>query len=169
MILAAQGVYEISGEGGSLEIVVDVDGTLAFVGDWTPETLIIEDDRLTRLLTLDNASVRVNNRNYWSNPIERFDVNRSGEATVADALNVINYLRRQGIGRLTLANVDPTELPYANVSGDSQATVVNALEIITKLVRLNASEVNRCRWRMDSISHQTVSKTTKIDARRSTS
>ena len=72
----------------------------------------------------------------WQNDRNRFDVNDSGTVSPIDALLVINYMARNGVG--VLPTLLPGERPavYVDVSGDNEVTPLDALQVINQLAIL---------------------------------
>jgi hypothetical protein len=66
----------------------------------------------------------------WQNPLNRFDVNADGTVTGLDVLMIINRLLAGQIGPLPIV---PDVPPYLDVSGDSNLSPVDALQIINLL------------------------------------
>jgi hypothetical protein len=75
--------------------------------------------------------------NAFQNAISSFDVNASGDVTPIDALQVMNFLRRQGSAEVDLqGDVLPANRPpFPDVNGDGLVTPLDALQVINHLRR----------------------------------
>lgn len=76
--------------------------------------------------------------NPFRNPVNRFDVNDSGETTPLDALNVVNAISRNDGDVIFLDDLPlPAALPvYPDVSGDGVVSPLDALQVINELSRI---------------------------------
>ena len=79
--------------------------------------------------------------NAFQNAISQFDVNASGAVTPIDALQIINFLRREQVGAgagFNLAGDAPqSTLPaFPDVNGNGSVTPIDALEVINFLRRI---------------------------------
>lgn len=66
----------------------------------------------------------------WQNPVDRFDVNQSGEITPLDALLVINELNEDGPYTLPIPTLEFGPPPFWDVSGNGSIEPLDALQII---------------------------------------
>ncbi|HBJ33517.1 MAG TPA: hypothetical protein DDZ51_01915 [Planctomycetaceae bacterium] len=88
--------------------------------------------------------------NPYQNPLNRFDVNKSGLATPLDALNILNLLAAysQTVGATTIPlNPPPASLPdlvnqrfLPDVDGNGRVESLDALLVLTELRRLQISQ-----------------------------
>lgn len=76
--------------------------------------------------------------NAFQNGISSFDVNASGTVTPIDALQIVNFLRRQQAGSIDLASASlPTNRPdFPDVNGDGRVSPSDALNVINHLRRV---------------------------------
>ncbi|QDT04721.1 putative outer membrane protein PmpB precursor [Rubripirellula lacrimiformis] len=80
-------------------------------------------------------------RPLLQNPLDRFDVTGDGQVTALDALRIINYLDRSGIGPISdvIERIDQSILGFINgtsdidVNGDNAITALDALQVINRL------------------------------------
>ncbi|TWU42048.1 beta strand repeat-containing protein [Novipirellula artificiosorum] len=73
--------------------------------------------------------------NPYRNPLNRNDVNNSGEVTPIDALQIINALNRAGVSSIPLDQFPlPTDLPpFPDTNSNGVVTAADALSVINEL------------------------------------
>lgn len=78
----------------------------------------------------------------WQNPMVSGDVNRNGDVTAGDALNIINDLSRNAPRQLPLVPTGAVEFAsqFLDVSGDNQVSALDALLVINAISRAVAGE-----------------------------
>lgn len=88
--------------------------------------------RLHHMVT-DQAMLELSNENGWLNPLNRYDINRSGDVTALDALRVINLLATLDRTDLTIDNVGVLDAEYVDSSDDQIVSPLDALLVINYL------------------------------------
>jgi hypothetical protein len=84
------------------------------------------------------ARVEVRNDHFFTNPLNRFDVDRNGSIQPLDALLILNAIRSLGSGPITLpTNNDEISTIYFDVSGDNNLTPLDALSVLNALSRIS--------------------------------
>ncbi|MCP4892132.1 MAG: hypothetical protein GY904_36780, partial [Planctomycetaceae bacterium] len=84
-----------------------------------------------------DASTQVVVSNPWHNIALPHDSNDDGSVTALDALVIINFLSRSGVGPLPSPN-GTMPPPYVDVNVDGAATAIDALLVINQLARVLA-------------------------------
>jgi PKD repeat protein len=70
---------------------------------------------------------------YWTNTVNRLDVNNNGTVDPLDVLNIINEINLRGIRTLN-PNLD-RDLPFVDTNANGQIDPLDALEVINELNR----------------------------------
>ncbi len=130
-----------------LLVVFDSADVVTVGSEWSLGVVELGDnDQLIRRIVAGDVIVSLDGTDDYTNPINPFDVNRSGDVTAIDALNVINELsaRRfsvdpQGAVR-DPKNVDLNRFRYYDVSRDFRITALDALRVINELARQSNGE-----------------------------
>ncbi|MEZ6092116.1 MAG: GEVED domain-containing protein [Pirellulaceae bacterium] len=104
----------------------------------------VVEGELQVVATSGGATLKIRGAN-WTNPLDRYDVNKSGSVTPLDALVILNQLsRRDALVGSTSTLVDPTTLSplpvnFYDVTGEGLLTPLDALRILNYLNRGGAS------------------------------
>ncbi|WP_235908821.1 FG-GAP-like repeat-containing protein [Roseiconus nitratireducens] len=116
----------------------DLDATWQFTG------VIVRLDTLVWQYTRQGQDRQAAHPNGYSNPINRYDVNASGQVSAIDALVVINELARRAFSdddpesQGTIRPLDQVVLEsfqFFDVTGDDRITALDALQVINEIAR----------------------------------
>ena len=139
LTISADDVMELAPETSTVQLRHDKGDQVAYDGSgWQVEQPIFIDGQQWHVLTNASARLEASNDLPFQNPLERTDVNFSGDSTPLDALLIINLLARSNSDSVAFAA--PTsyaELPerYYDVNGSNSASPIDALLIINELAR----------------------------------
>jgi hypothetical protein len=88
----------------------------------------------------DSASVSIDltddDRSPWTNPNNAFDTNGDGQLDPVDILQIVNYLKRAGIGALPSTRV-PLGPPFVDIDGNGFLEPLDILLVINALNQRN--------------------------------
>lgn len=106
------------------------------------DTRLVGNQRV-QLASLDAALLEIMGAE-WTNAINRFDVDASGDVTALDALAVINELNRERFvnsAEELMAAAEVVDFPnrFYDVSGDGRLTALDALRVINRLNEIDSS------------------------------
>lgn len=76
----------------------------------------------------------------FTNPLDRFDVNASGDVSSLDALRVVNYLNENGPGPIDASGFS-AEFGFVDANGDGEVDAVDALAIVNEINRRRQSQI----------------------------
>lgn len=79
--------------------------------------------------------------NPWNNPLDPFDVNADGGLTIRDAVQVIQWLRRNGGGGELISQQNTTSANYLDVNYDGVGDIKDAVAVIKELRRQAQQQV----------------------------
>ncbi|MEL6105678.1 MAG: dockerin type I domain-containing protein [Planctomycetota bacterium] len=133
--LDPQRVQAITDELNTLTLTVGPEDTLSLSSTWAIGAPVLSEGIPTHTLTSDGVTIQLANSSIWQNPLDPFDIDRSGSASPSDALAAINRLAVQDDGTLPFFPPSPDQ-HYFDVNGDGEATVRDALAIINHLAGL---------------------------------
>ncbi|XZE56347.1 dockerin type I domain-containing protein [Planctomycetaceae bacterium SH139] len=88
-----------------------------------------------RIFTDGRNTFKIHRPDHFHNLVNQFDVDSSGEVAPLDALVVINYLNRNGIGVLPQPNASTSPNLFIDTNRDLEVTPIDALRIINFLNR----------------------------------
>ena len=132
--------------GSTLTVVMDGDDVLNVAdGDFLITGSTVNEGRFQVIAESTNALFRVDGLG-WTNPLNRLDINASGEITAGDALNVVNQLNVRSFVTSDLTTlVDPTSLSefplrFFDATGDGKLSALDALRVINFLGRGNVAQ-----------------------------
>lgn len=114
------------------------DETIVAGPGWSVGTFLFAQNQWMRQIVRGDDLMTLGGPSLWQNPLNRFDVNRSGDISPLDALQIINEIGRRGSGDLSLGNptlVQQNNPRFYDVSADSQVTPIDALRVINFLGR----------------------------------
>ncbi|MGI9474763.1 MAG: GEVED domain-containing protein [Rubripirellula sp.] len=143
------GILQFSPLSASLNVVAGIDNTFDFVDPTTwrmGDTFTLNDTFFRRVNSVAGGGEQLVLQSpfAWHNVVRASDVNNDGEATAADALVVINELRRRAFSEAgTQALADPSEVEtwpdtYYDQNRDDLVTALDALRIINELARVSS-------------------------------
>ncbi len=140
LILDPASVIASTDASDTLIIIHDEDDTVEYSGiGWNVKAPLFIDGGQRHVLTNGGATVYTINTRPWTNPLLRFDVNRSGDVTALDALQIINLLGRfQAFSVPLSAPTSANDLPdrYYDVNGSLTASALDALNVINHIARV---------------------------------
>ncbi|QDT13594.1 dockerin type I domain-containing protein [Planctomycetes bacterium K23_9] len=113
------------------QIDVDSAGSLHWAGDWIVLPSIQRDQNQLRRIQTGDQTIELIGGHPDQNPIDRYDVDGSGQVTPADALRVINHLAQYGDQELSL--IVESAAYFVDVSGDDVATPLDILKVLGRL------------------------------------
>ncbi len=130
--------------GQQLRVLADPGDQVDFDDGWLFSNAEVIDGQLARVFTNDAATVTLIGPHDWTNPIDKTDVNGSGEVTALDALRIINAINRGTIYDKTnklvdAATIDPSAFAFFDVNHDYHLTALDALLVINELNRKPAT------------------------------
>jgi len=142
LVISLDSVKAASSTTDTLEVLSNAGDRITFGTGWRAELPRFIDGVLTHVIseaaTGGTARVEVLNDRFFTNPLNRFDVDRSGAIQPLDALQVLNSMRRSGIGTVTLPTNDgEVSIFYPDVNGDNELVPLDALLILTAIARIN--------------------------------
>lgn len=121
-------------DSSKLRITAGAEDQINFVGsEWSVDPPTWVDGRRLHHVVADQAMVELSNENGWLNPLNRYDINRSGDVTALDALRVINLLATLDRTDLTIDNVSVWDAEYVDSSDDQIVSPLDALLVINHL------------------------------------
>ncbi len=153
LVLDHQQVLDVFPAG--LAVVSDSDDVVRFDPGWQFVAAGLVDGRLVRRFSNAGAVLNLIGPNDFTNPINPFDVNFSGDVTSVDALQIINELNRRTFsdgrsdpeGQLRdFATLDFTLFRFYDVSGNAQITALDALRVLNQLAKLSATSSGEPEW-----------------------
>ena len=131
--LTPQFVSAVTDESNTLRIVRGVSTVFDFGNDWVAQPPMLVDGRVIHTLVDEEATtLELVGGNDQSNPLNRFDVNTSGNVSSIDALLIVNQL-----GQAQQSESEDVFSPFyfdANASGS--VTALDALQVINEIARL---------------------------------
>lgn len=142
LVISIDTVKAASSLSDTLEVLSNAGDTITFGPGWRADLPRFINGQFTHVIsettTGGTARVEVRNDRFFTNPLNRFDVDRNGSIQPLDALRIINALRRLGTGPLTLPTTnDQISTSYFDVSGENSLTALDALRVINALSRIN--------------------------------
>jgi fibronectin-binding autotransporter adhesin len=145
LVISIDAVKAASSSTDTLEVVSNVGDTITFGNGFQAETPRFIDGQFTHMIsetaTGGTARVEVRNDRFFTNPLNRFDVDRNGLIQPLDALRIINAIRRLGSGPIALPTNDgEISNLYFDVSGDNNLTALDALRVINAISRINRGQ-----------------------------
>ena len=132
--------------GGRLPLKHDSGDTILYGDGWSVEPPEISSEGLRHRLSAGATRVEIDNERSRQNPLVGEDVNRDGRIDVSDALAIINRIRRDGQGPITIPDAtDPTAEDltgpfYVDVDGDNRLGLADALNVINAIRRARLAE-----------------------------
>ncbi len=136
--------------GGQILVVSDRGDEVVFDAGWQFDGARLDDGRLIRQFTNAGATLNLTGPDDFTNPIDLYDVNASGDVTALDALQVINELGRRVFSEPDsspsgqIRDVDQIDLSgfrFYDVTADNRISSLDALRVINELVRrVNSGE-----------------------------
>jgi hypothetical protein len=116
--------------------------TITIPTGWRAELPQFVDGQFTHIISDaaadGTARVEVRNDHFFTNPLNRFDVDRNGSIQPLDALLILNAIRSLGSGPIALpTNNDEISTIYFDVSGDNNLTPLDALSVLNALSRIS--------------------------------
>ncbi|HBJ34310.1 MAG TPA: hypothetical protein DDZ51_05995, partial [Planctomycetaceae bacterium] len=148
LVISIDSVKAASSTTDTLRVISNVGDTIEFGGGWKAEQARFIDGQFTHVITETaaggTARVEVQNDRFFQNPLNRFDVDRSGRIEPLDALNVLialQQLRQLGMSDLPIPTNDGEIATfYPDVSGDSQLEPLDALLVLITIGRISRGE-----------------------------
>ena len=122
-----------------LHVKMGPEDQLAVSGDWQFDAPMMIAGYASHRLIKDDATIQVTSGSIWQNPFNPYDVDKSGEVSVLDALVTINHLAREGQSELPVLPSEAPEMFY-DVNGDGTASVRDALAVINSLASQSGPE-----------------------------
>ena len=116
----------------TLTVTVGVEDSVALSAGWSIGSPVLVEGVPTHSLSSNGTTIQLANGAIWQNPLDRYDVDRSGDVAPSDALAAINRLARQQDTTLPFFPGATDDL-YYDVNGDGLATVRDPLAIINRL------------------------------------
>ncbi|MEO1527853.1 MAG: dockerin type I domain-containing protein, partial [Planctomycetota bacterium] len=139
LVLDEQKLRDITDENNTLFVVIGEGDEIVLNDGFEFGAPIVVAGIPSHTLTKDDATIQISNGTLWQNPFDLFDVDRSGDVSVRDALVTINRLARQGDSELPLLPENADEFFY-DVNGDGSSTPSDALAVINRLAVIGSSE-----------------------------
>ncbi len=141
LVINVDAVKNASTTSDLLEVVSNLGDTITFGSGWTAQTPRFINGVFTHLITETavggTAAVQVRNDRFFQNPLDRFDVDRSGTISAVDALRIINQIGRKGLGLIAPPTNDgEINTNYFDVTGDNMLSALDALVVINSLARI---------------------------------
>ncbi len=140
--LSLQKIANQTSATGRMDLWHDDGDQIDYGSGWSADQPILIDGELVHVLRQNGTEIRTQNPTPYLNPLNRFDVNRSGTVTASDALAIINRLSRIGS-----RNPDGLKLPieiadlegffYLDPNNDKRMSALDALNIINALSRIS--------------------------------
>jgi len=142
LVISIDSVKAAASTTSTLEVVSNAGDTITFGDDWRVDLPQFIDGQFSHVISEraagGTARVEVRNDRFFTNPLNRFDVDRNGTVQPLDALRIINAIRRLGSGPITLPTNDgEISNLYFDVSGDNNLTALDALRVINAISRIN--------------------------------
>jgi Ca2+-binding EF-hand superfamily protein len=134
--------------GGEILVVSDSGDQVVFDDGWDFNQAFAGGGRLIRQFVHNNAVLNLTGPDDFSNPIDIYDVNASGDVSALDALQVINELGRRTYsdpnsspsGQIRdLETLDLTSFRFYDVTADFRISALDALRVINELGRRSNS------------------------------
>ncbi|MEM1228012.1 MAG: right-handed parallel beta-helix repeat-containing protein [Planctomycetota bacterium] len=135
-------VVGLTDEGNRLVVSAGLEDTVDIGDGWTLDGFEVDGGRLVRILTQDDVTLRSIGPSDWTNPVDRFDVNASGDVSALDALLIINELNRERLldaeGNLPPAGQDGVFTgQFLDVLSRGTFSALDALNVINHINRLD--------------------------------
>ncbi len=134
---------------GSIIVLSNSGDAVQFDAGWQFDQALLDAGTLVRRFVNDGAELSLVGPDDFTNPINMFDVDASGNVSSLDALQIINELRRRlfsssqttPIGRVRdVTTIDLSQFRFYDVSGDLRITALDALRVINQLARQRNSD-----------------------------
>ncbi|MGB7327175.1 MAG: dockerin type I domain-containing protein [Rubripirellula sp.] len=131
-------------QAGYLELIYDEDDSVDYGAGWVAEAPMLVGNSFVHVARQSGVEIRIQNPTPYVNPLDRFDVNRSGEASALDALVIINRLARIGDPNsngltMPITEDDLAGFLYLDANNDNRVSALDALNIINSLSRISSS------------------------------
>jgi GEVED domain/Dockerin type I domain len=141
LVISIDSVKAVSATTDTLEVVSNAGDTITFGDGWKADLPQFIGGQFTHIISesanAGTARVEVRNDQVFTNPLNRFDVDRNGSVKALDALRIINALRRLGSGPQPLPTNDGEISDiYFDVTGEGNLTSLDALRVINALARI---------------------------------
>ena len=121
-------------EDGKLQLKIIAGSGFRITGDFSAESLLSPTGEFFNRFTSGEFQVDVYSETSFQNVADRFDVNRTGEVTALDALQVINRIARDANADLQpITSLDQFDGNFYDVNGDNRVTAFDALQVINQL------------------------------------
>ncbi|WP_250928199.1 glycosyl hydrolase [Aporhodopirellula aestuarii] len=158
--------------GQTLRVIMDADDALELSADTSVNAnnafrvseALVDNGQFVIMATSDSATVQLTGLN-WTNPLERLDVNASGNIDAVDALVIINRLNDGVLFESgSEALIDPASLgsdfpmSFVDVTGEGILSALDALRIINHMnlrVASNEFGAEQTLFNTDELSSQT--------------
>ena len=126
----------------TLEIVSNAGDAITIDTGWRAELPQFIDGQFTHIISDaaagGTARVGVRNDRFFTNPLNRFDVDRNGSIQPLDALLILTAIQRLGSGPIALpTNNDELSTIYFDVSSDNNLTPLDALSVLNALSQIS--------------------------------
>jgi len=123
-------------------IYADPGDTVAFAGQWTFDAVLLVDGQIHRVFSQAGATVKLQGPYDFSNPINRFDVDASGDVAALDALNILNAIRAKLLtdangAFLPLTTETLASFRFLDVDQNNQLAPLDALLVLIEMSRSN--------------------------------
>lgn len=132
--LSVEAVGNVTDDATTLAVIHDEDDKVVFGDGWTAQPPRMISEVPYHVLSGDGgAELRVSNPYLLTNPLNSFDVNRSGNVSALDALLIINRLNLVGEDFDGDRLVSSADGMYLDTSKDLKVTALDALRVINQL------------------------------------
>ena len=133
-LASVEKLKQIFGQDSVVIVVADQSDIVNLGNGWQLDQPGFDGEQLWHRFVGDGTTVLMANGLFWTNPLNRIDVDRSGEITASDALKVINRLSAQSTTILPVPGSSDSVTDYFDVTGDGEATALDALQVINYLI-----------------------------------
>jgi len=128
-------------------VFTDPGDQLVFAGKWNFDAVRLIDGKIHRVFSQSGATVLVQGPHDFSNPINRFDVDASGDVAALDALHILNAIRAKLLADSTGVFLPLTAetLPiyrFVDVDQNNQLAPIDALLVLIEMSRSNRAPAN---------------------------
>ncbi|WP_146395589.1 GEVED domain-containing protein [Planctomycetes bacterium CA13] len=132
--LSVEAVKSVTDDANLLTVIHDGHDEVVFGDGWTVQPPTMIGEATHHVLTGDNgAELRISNPDVLTNPLNAFDVNRSGGVSALDALLIINWLNiaRDNFSDKSLGS--SANDMYLDTSKDLVVSALDAMRVINQL------------------------------------
>ncbi len=140
LVLDAENIRSVF-PNGQIRVIANAGDQIRFDSGWQFQSAqLIDSDLVRRFVHSNGAVLNLIGPADFTNPMDRFDINASGDVTAQDALQIINELSRRRFIDEQSEIVDVSgsgldQFRFFDVNSDNRITALDAVQVVNAIAR----------------------------------